>query len=369
MPRKVEQSQYRVGTLEKGLDVLELLDRSSLPLNIQQIAAASGIQRNAVFRLLCTLEQRGYVERLENKKYRPTTRRRRVMIGYCAPLTGTSFRVDLVDSIHRAAEPAGVDVLVVDSREDDPEAILKNAQLLIDAKVDVAMGFQPVEAMIHAVADCFAQAHIPFISIEHLVPGAIYFGANNYRAGKLAGEVLGRFAREHWRGQFDRVVLVDYSTASTAVQARMAGVLVGVREVLGRVDESRVVRLASDGHVSMARGVMDQFLRGQQRDARLLISGFNDPTAVGVLEALRAHNWEQNAAIVGHNATEESREELRNPKSRLIASIAFFAEHYGEKLVRLALSLASKEQVPPAVYTEHIVLDSHNIDSYYRSSR
>jgi len=96
----------------------------------------------------------------------------------------------------------------------------------------------------------------------------------------------------------------------------------------------------------------------------MLISGFNDLTALGALQALRADDREQDAAIVGHNAA-EGRDEIRNPASRLIASIAYFPERYGEKLIRLALSLLSGEQVPPAVYTEHVILDRHNIDKYY----
>lgn len=359
-----DKDQYRVGTLEKGLKVMELLERGPLSMSIQEIAAASGIQRNAVFRLLCTLEERGYVERLDNKKYRLTTRRRRAMIGYCAPLKGTSFRVDVAESIHKAAEQAGVDVLVVDNREEDLETSLTNGQLLIDAKVDVAISFQPIETIVHAVADSFAHARIPFISIEQPIPGAVYFGANNFRAGKLAGEVLGKFALENWAGQFDRIVLLESSTASSAVRARLAGVLLGIRETVGRMDESRVIHLDGRGHMDSSRVVMEGLLRELKRGTRMLISGFNDLTALGALQALRADDREQDAAIVGHNAA-EGREEIRNPASRLIASIAYFPERYGEKLIRLALSLLSGEQVPPAVYTEHVILDRHNIDKYY----
>jgi ribose transport system substrate-binding protein len=92
---------------------------------------------------------------------------------------------------------------------------------------------------------------------------------------------------------------------------------------------------------------------------------FNDQTAIGALEAVRAAGREADVAIVGQNATKESWEEIRDRDSRFIASVAYFPERYGEKLVRLARSILNREPVPPAVYTDHLVLDSRNIDRYY----
>ena len=73
---KENQRQYRSGTLEKGLDVLEALERSPEPLRIQDVVSATQLERAAVFRLLCTLEDRGYIARLEDKRYRSKVRKR-----------------------------------------------------------------------------------------------------------------------------------------------------------------------------------------------------------------------------------------------------------------------------------------------------
>jgi ribose transport system substrate-binding protein len=361
--------RYLLSTVDKALCVLELLERERKPLNIQEVAAATGIQRVAVFRLLCTLERRGYVERLENKRYRCTYRRRSILMGYAAPLTGTPFRRDVAASLRRAAADAHVELLLLDNAEDDPETCLKHAQAMIDAKVDLAMAFQPIEPIDHTVADCFFNAGIPFISIEKPIQGAVYFGANNYQAGKLAGRVLGRFAREHWRGKFEQLVLLESSATSAAMRARAAGVRIGLQEVVGAVEDSHVIHLDGRAHEKTSREAMAELLRHVRKGARLLVSGFNDPSAVGALEAVRAAGREQDVAIVGQNATEESREEIRSPHSRLIASVAYFPERYGNKLLRLALAILNREPVPPAVYTEHVVLEQQNIDRYYAAPR
>jgi len=362
--RPAPRDRYRVGTLEKGLTILEALDKNAGALSIQEVAAATGIQRAAVFRLLCTLEARGYVARLENKRYRLTSRRRRIRLGYMAPFTGTAYRGELLDGLRRAAAAGNADLLELDNPEDDAEAALANVQRLIDARVDMALMFQPFERIGHMAADRFFGASIPFITIEVPIQGGVYFGANNFRAGRLAGQALGRFARMKWKGQFDRLVLLESSSVSTNVQARLAGVVVGLGEETGAVEESHVVHLDGQIHEESGRRAMAELLAHTKPKARLLISCFNDNTAMGALEAVRAAGREPYVAIVGQNGT-ESRRELRNPESCLIASVAFFPERYGEKLVALALSLVNHEHVPPAVYSEHVVLDHRNVNRYY----
>jgi len=349
----------------KALTIVELLEKSQKPLSIQDMARSTGIQGAAVFRLLCTLEQCGYVRRLANKKYCSAWRRRRFLLGYCAPLTGNSFRTNLAAGLRRAAAEASTDLLVLDNSEEDADSGLKNGQLLIDARVDLAIMFEPLVRIADVMADQFFRAGIPLVTVEIPVQGGVYFGANNFQAGKLAGHVLARFARENWRARFDRVVLVESSWAAANVQARLAGVLYKLREEFGVVADSQVIHLNGHSHLETSREVMSELLPKLREGTRLLISGFNDQSALGVLQAARNAGREQDVAIVGHNASEEAHCEIRNPASRLIASIAYFPERYGEKLVCLAQSILHREPVPPAVYTEHVVLDRHNIDTYY----
>jgi ribose transport system substrate-binding protein len=352
-------------TLDKGLTVLEAVEKAAHPVGIRQIADSTGIQRLAVYRLLRTLEERGYVRRGEDKSYRATTRRRKLLLGYAGPLTGNTFREDIAASIHRAAEYAGADVLMLDNTPDDAVRAIQNAETLIEARVDVATFFQPVESVGHRMADRLATAGVRFITVERPIHGGVYFGANNYHAGKLAGQALGAFARDHWDGRFDRVVLVEGAYTSTNVQARLAGVLVGLSDNLRPVKESAVVHLHGNADRDASRRAMAGLLSEMGNGARLLVSGFNDLSAIGALDAVRAARREKSVAVVGHNAMREGRAEIRKPNSPFVASIAYFPERYGDKVVRLACAIAAGEQVPPAAYTDHVVIDRHNVDQIY----
>jgi ribose transport system substrate-binding protein len=358
------QRIYTVGTLDKALTVLELLEGSSTPLNLQEISGRTRIQRLAVYRILSTLENRGYVRRQQDKRYLAATRRRPVL-GYLAPLTGNSFRVLVADSLAAAAKQARVDLRVFDNPEDDEQATIGNARRLVAAGVDIVVFFEPVEVIGHAVADLLLSSRIPFITVEIGIESGVYYGANNYQAGKMAGQALGAFALQRWKGRFDYAVLIESSVSSQRVRARVGGALAGLREVVGEIHKRKLISYDGRARQADTYRATREFLREPTASDKLLISAVNDLSAIGALQALREMGLEENAAIVGQNGSQESWPELRNPRSRLIASVAYFPETYGQGIIDTALSVLADQQVPPAVYTEHALLTHENIDRYY----
>ena len=201
--------------------------------------------------------------------------------------------------------------------------------------------------------------------MENPIPGALFFGGNSYRAGLMAGRALGRFAREHWRSRFDKLVLLESSLTAPANRARLSGTVEGLRELLGEVPESQVLHLDGQAHQDTSRAAIGALLGSLPPKCRLLISAFNDLSAVGALDAIREAGWEKWSAIVGQNGTAESRTELVRPGSALIASVAYFPEKYGEKLIQLAACVLNGERPPLAVYTDHVLLDARNVSQYY----
>jgi ribose transport system substrate-binding protein len=334
-------------------------------LRIRDVVEKTSIERAAVFRLLSTLETRGYVERLSDKRYRASRRKRRICLGYVAPLSGNPFRRDVTAGMQQAAATAGVELLMLNSHAEHLEDDLANIQILLDAHVDLVILFQPRDSFAHVLADRLIAAGLPVISVENPIPGALFFGGNSYRAGLMAGRALGRFAREHWRSRFDKLVLLESSLTAPANRARLSGTVEGLRELLGDVPESHVLHLDGQAHQETSRTAVRKLLGSLTTKRRLLISAFNDLSAVGALDALREAGWEKWAAIVGQNGTAESRTELAHAGSALIASVAYFPEKYGEKLIQFAGSVLNGERTPLAVYTEHVLLDARNVSQYY----
>ncbi|WP_207454673.1 IclR family transcriptional regulator [Herbiconiux sp. SYSU D00978] len=65
----MSEPQYAVPALDKGLDILELLASASGTLSQSEIASAVGRSVSQIFRVLTTLERRGYVVRDAGGQY------------------------------------------------------------------------------------------------------------------------------------------------------------------------------------------------------------------------------------------------------------------------------------------------------------
>jgi ribose transport system substrate-binding protein len=360
---KENQRQYRSGTLEKGLDVLEALERSPEPLRIQDVVSATQLERAAVFRLLCTLEDRGYISRLEDKRYRSKLRKRMPRVFYIAPLSGNSFRDEVTAGIQRAAEGSGLELQLIDCGDGElPQAEVEKA---IAWGAEVVILFQRRGSLAHILADRFLEAQIPVISVETPIAGAIYFGGNSYRAGVLAGEALGRFAKTKWKGSFDRLALLESSLSAAENMARLTGAVEGSEKILGAIPAEKILHIDGLASLEGSRIACRKMLKMLPKNSRVLISCFNDISAIGALEAVVEAGREKYTAIVGQNGTEESRRELTRKSSALIASVGYFPEKYGEMLMKLADDVVSHRKTPLALYTEHVLLDHANLKKYY----
>jgi IclR family transcriptional regulator, pca regulon regulatory protein len=64
-------SRYRIEALAKGLDVLRLFDESVTSLKLREICDRTGIPMPTAFRVVATLEEEGFVERLPDGAIRP----------------------------------------------------------------------------------------------------------------------------------------------------------------------------------------------------------------------------------------------------------------------------------------------------------
>ncbi|MDR7522593.1 MAG: IclR family transcriptional regulator [Armatimonadota bacterium] len=65
-PEHYALDRYTVRVVDRALEVLELLRDAGRPLALHEISNRLGIVKSSGFRLLCTLERRGYVERADS---------------------------------------------------------------------------------------------------------------------------------------------------------------------------------------------------------------------------------------------------------------------------------------------------------------
>lgn len=361
-----DSNKYFIEVVAKALDVLDTFRKPEDELTLSEVANRANLSTSYTFRLLYTLEQKGWIRRIPGtKKFHRVNRTQLYRIGFAMQSGNLEFARAVLLGLEEAAERHGVQLIVLDNCYSEEEA-LKNAEIFIRQGVDFVIEFQVNERIAPVIAHKFSQAAIPCLAIDIPQPGAVFFGVDNYRAGLMAGQALGQFAKKYWNSQVDKVLLLELPQAGPVPQSRMIGALNGIQEIIGSIPDDCIIHLDGRGTESDSYRVTEAFIKQIPQDARILIAAINDSAALGALNAIRdAGRTRDNTALVGHNATREGRIELCRPDSPLLGSIAFFPEKYGEQIIPLVLKILAGEAVPPTAYTNNALITRENIAQFY----
>jgi ribose transport system substrate-binding protein len=364
--RRARQDAYVVKSLVHATQVLWAFESPGEVLRLRDVMDRTHFSKGMCFRLLYTLHHCGFLDKVDGNRYRLVSevrRRRRYRIGYAAQGQDSSFPREVHAGLLRAAEREEIELIVVDNRYQAKVAV-RNAEHLLRENVDLVIEFQTDEAVAPAIASKYLEAGIPLIAIDIPHPSATYFGANNYAAGLLAGRHLGTWARQHWGGEVDEVLVLELARAGSLLRARMRGVVAGIKETLREVEGRPFVSLDGDGQFKTSLERVRKHLR-ESKGRHVLVGAANDPSALGAARAFQEAGRATTCAIVGQNAEPDARVELREPRTPLVGSVGYFPEKYGDGLLRLALDILGGKPVPPAVFVRHHLITPDNVDHFY----
>lgn len=352
-------------TVLRACEVLRAFRRAGEELPLTEVMDRTGLPKTTTFRLLRTLIHGGLIERAGAGLYRnsfgPVTENA-FRIGF-ATQGDTEFAREVNRGMETVAARERVRLITFNNRYSAREA-LRNAELLIREQVDLVLEFQTYDRVAPAIAARFLAARTPVIAIEVPHPGATYFGADNYKAGLMGGRALGRWTRENWGDRVDQLVLMELPIAGSLLELRLAGLVDGLRAEMPRIVETPLIRLDGRGGFDQVLDVMRKYLR-RRGLRRTLIGTVNDVCALAALRAFEEAGAAEMCAVMGQNALRAARDELRRPGTRLVGSVAYFPERYGEELIPLALNILRKKPAPTAVFVKHQLLTPRNVDLVY----
>lgn len=355
-----------VQSVRRACLILQAFHNDGEVLRLRDLVARTTLHKATASRLLRTLEYEGVIERLGEDRFRSRVRvpaLRRYRIGFATRGIDTSFSRTVTASVQRAAEEAGAELVTLNSHR-SPRAAIRHAETLVKEGVDLVIEFQSHERVAPIIASRFLEAGIPVIAIEIPHPGATFFGANNYQAGLMGGRAMGRWLKKHWGGRAESVLLICEEAAGPLVKLRVSGMLAGLHELLPELESTPTVEIDGRGSLEKTFEAVRRYLR-RAPGRRTVVLACNDPSALGAIRAFEECGRAELCAVVGQNATEEARAELRRPRSPLIGSIAYFPERYGDEVIRLAGAVLGGRTVPPAVFTKHELITRENVDRVY----
>ena len=180
----------------------------------------------------------------------------------------------------------------------------------------------------------------------------------------MAGRYLGQFAKHQWESSVDEILLLEISRAGPLIRMRTNAMLDGIRELVPAANKWPVIRLDAKGEFRTALEAVRDYLRGSKAK-RALVGAANDPMALGALRAFQECGRAGECGVVGQNAEPEARAEMRQPGARLIGSVAYFPERYGNAIIRLATDVLQGKDVAPATFTPQQLITPQNVDRLY----
>ena len=159
--------------------------------------------------------------------------RKHYRIGFANLSSRMDFAVQAREGLQQAARRIPEVDLLVFENDLDPEKAVENAQALVDAEVQLAIEYQVDSRASNVIMDRFNRAGIPVIAVDIPMPGATYFGSDNYRSGFMAGEALGAWVTRHWDGHIDLLLAFESSMVGVVNEARIQGQREGLESVIG----------------------------------------------------------------------------------------------------------------------------------------
>jgi ribose transport system substrate-binding protein len=358
---------YTIQAVVRAAAILNAFASTSEVLELRVVAGRVGLHKATTFRLLETLVETRLLERAGKQGYRSCVqpmRSKRYRIGYASQSNLLPFTSTVSDSLVVAAHAANIELLTLNNGF-SPRVALQNADIFVEEKVDLVVDSQINVAVAAQIAAKFSDARIPFIALDIPHPGAIYFGADNYKAGRMAGRHLAKWAAKHWKNGPEQVILLGVDAAGPLLNARLTGVVDGISElaVAGRTIPTHHYD-TKGGQFEATLDTVRKHLR-RKRPERALIGAVNDSTALAALQAFREVGLERACAVAGQDGSIAAREEMRRPFTRLICSVAYYPETYGARIVQLALDILKHKPIAPAVFVQHELITPENVDKIY----
>jgi DeoR family transcriptional regulator, fructose operon transcriptional repressor len=182
---------------------------------------------------------------------------------------------------------------------------------------------------------------------------------DNYQAAHALGCWAGDYARRHFQG---RARVLDLTYHFTNTQARSAGFIAGLREVLPTAEVALSLSAQADQQTAyrLTRDALDV-------DSQVnVIFAINDATALGAMAACREMGADPaNLLIVTFGLEGDTLKNALLAGGYCRAGVAMFPEIVGPTCVEAAIAAYAGRRLPERLVTPHAVLTADTIEQFY----
>ncbi|MGN6481258.1 ribose ABC transporter substrate-binding protein RbsB [Luteibacter sp.] len=258
------------------------------------------------------------------------------VIGLALSTQNNPFFVELKDGAQKAADSAGVQLVVVDA-QDDPARQISSVEDLIQKRVSVIL-LNPTDSSALAGAVQSAQrANIPVITLDRGVDGAevaSHIASDNIAGGKMAADFLAKQL-----GGKGNIIELQGVAGTSAARERGKG----FDDEIATTGMKVVAQQPANFDRAQGLSVSENLLQGNS-DVQAIFAQ-NDEMALGAVQALAGKN--KKVLVVGFDGTPDGKKAVQD--GQMAATVAQQPEEIGRLGVETAKKLVDKQPVDKSI--------------------
>ncbi|WP_077328829.1 ribose ABC transporter substrate-binding protein RbsB [Virgibacillus siamensis] len=264
-----------------------------------------------------------------------------IKVGLSVSTLNNPFFVTLRDGAQKAAEEAGME-LVVTNAQNDASKQLSGVEDLMQQDIDVLL-INPTDS--EAVTSAIEIANnndVPVITVDRSADGGevvTHIASDNVAGGEMAGKFIAKKL-----GNSGKIVELEGVPGASATRERGKG----FHNIVDSKDGLKIIASQS-ANFDRTEGlnVMENIIQStKQIDA---VFAHNDEMALGAVQALEAEGMED-VIVVGFDGTDDGRKAVKD--GRMDATIAQQPTLIGEKAIDAAKKVANGKSVEEFIPVE-----------------
>lgn len=258
------------------------------------------------------------------------------VVGLALSTQNNPFFVELKDGAQKAADAAGVQLVVVDA-QDDPARQISSVEDLIQKHVSVIL-LNPTDSSALAGAVQSAQrANIPVVTLDRGVDGAevaSHIASDNIAGGKMAADFLAKQL-----GGKGNIIELQGVAGTSAARERGKG----FDDEIATTGMKVVAQQPANFDRAQGLSVSENLLQANS-DAQAIFAQ-NDEMALGAVQALAGKN--KKVLVVGFDGTPDGKKAVQD--GQMAATVAQQPEEIGRLGVETAKKLVDKQPVEKSI--------------------
>ncbi|MDR0448264.1 MAG: sugar ABC transporter substrate-binding protein [Treponema sp.] len=259
----------------------------------------------------------------------------------------------------------GWKIVTMDNKLDGTVSIA-NANNVVSLGVDLFVEFNPDSTVGEAIMNIMNAAGIPTIAIDIPLPGAPYFGANNFKAGEVGGVTLAEIGMKEFGADIDSLVIISRPDGGELIIERQDGIIAGVKTLYPGLPDNKIVILDGRGDVLPSQEAFTSFLSANPGARRILVGAVNDQCAQGALAAAEIANRQDHILIISQGCDTSALDNLYlHGKNAWRGSVSYAPENYGKYAMPTVELMLKKESFPMFTYVEHFTVTIDNVNQIY----